>query len=237
VIAVRSAPTIDTRTLPLLGVTAILHTAYYVALQAAYGRGDLSVVYPVARGTGALFAVAGAISFLGERPSALAVVGAAMIALGVIGLAGSAYGRSHAAPWDALALALVTGAVISVYTLWDAWLVTRRAVPALLLVWAADVGRVAVLAPVARRRSGDVAIAARRFRWEIVGVALLAPIAYAFVLLALRVAPVSYVAPAREVSILIGVMIGWRVLGEPDVRRRVVAASVVIAGMILATVG
>jgi drug/metabolite transporter (DMT)-like permease len=237
VIAVRSAPTIDAPTLPLLGVTAILHTAYYVALQAAYGRGDLSVVYPVARGTGALVAVAGAIAFLGERPSAMAVVGAVMIAMGIIGLAGSAQGRWNAAPSDALRLALVTGAVISVYTLWDAWLVTERAVPALLLVWAADVGRAAVLAPVARRHPGEVATVARRFRWQIVGVALLAPIAYALVLLALRVAPVSYVAPAREVSILIGVVIGWRMLGEPDARRRIVAAGIVIAGMILATTG
>jgi drug/metabolite transporter (DMT)-like permease len=68
-------------------------------------------------------------------------------------------------------------------------------------------------------------------------VALLAPVAYMLVLLALRFAPLSYVAATREVSILIGVVAGWRLLGEGDVGRRVVAAVAVIAGVVLATLG
>lgn len=237
VVAVRSASTIDVRAVPLLGVTALLHTAYYVCLQAGYGRGDLSVVYPLARGTGALLAIAGGVIVLGERPTLVALAGAAMIAVGVVGLAGSAPGRTRRPRAAAPVLAMATGAAIAVYTLWDAWLVTERAMPALLLVWAADLGRVALLAPVVKRRSGEVAAIARRFRREIIGVALLAPVAYALVLLAMHVAPVTYVAPAREVSILIGVAVGWRLLGEPDTARRLAAAAVVVAGMMLATIG
>ena len=232
--AVSSAP-IDAGAVPSLAVTAALHTAYYLALQASYRRGDLSVVYPVARGTGALLAVAGAVIVLGERPSWMRLAGAALIALGIVALSGSrpAGPSSGAGLWTAIG----TGAVISVYTVWDGWLVTERGMPALLLVWAADLGRVALLAPIVTSRRTEIREVFRRHRREIVGVAMLAPIAYGLVLLALRSAPLSYVAATREVSILIGVVAGWRLLGETDVARRVLVAGMVVAGMVLATIG
>ena len=236
VIVAVSTSSIDVGAVPLLLVTALLHTAYYLALQASYRRGDLSFVYPVARGTGALLAVTGAVIVLGERPTLITISGAVLIAVGIISLAGST-GAATPSPGAALWFAVGTGAVISVYSVWDAWLVTERAMPALLLVWAADVGRVGVLAPVVARRREEVGDVFRTYRREIVGVALLAPIAYALVLLALRFAPVSYVVATREVSILIGVVAGWRLLGETDIARRALAATAVIAGMALATIG
>jgi drug/metabolite transporter (DMT)-like permease len=235
-VAVISAATIEPGAIPLLAVTAVLHTAYYLALQASYRRGDLSVVYPVARGTGALLAVTGAVVLLGERPTWVELSGAALIAIGIVALSGWTRAGTRS-PISALWLAVGTGAVISAYTVWDGWLVTEHAMPALLLVWAADLGRVAVLAPVAVRRSAEVREVYRMHRREIVSVALLAPVAYMLVLLALRFAPLSYVAATREVSILIGVVAGWRLLGEGDVGRRVVAAVAVIAGVVLATLG
>jgi drug/metabolite transporter (DMT)-like permease len=232
---VLSPPALGAEALLWLSVTAVLHTAYYVALQGSYRRGDLSVVYPVARGTGALLAVVGAVVALGERPTILSLVGAVLIASGILGLSGSG-GSLH--PRLATILpALGTGALISVYTVWDAFVVTELAVPALMLVWVADLGRGIVLAPLARHRAADVARIWRTHRREVLGVAILSPLAYVLVLLALRFAPLTYVAPTREVSILIGVVIGRRLLGEADVARRLAATTAVIVGTIVATIG
>jgi hypothetical protein len=127
--------------------------------------------------------------------------------------------------------------LISLYTVWDAFVVTNLAVPALMLVWVADLGRGIVLAPLARRRAPEVARIWRAYRREVLGVAVLSPLAYVLVLLALHFAPVTYVAPTREVSILFGVVIGRRLLGEADLARRLVATTAVIVGMIVATIG
>jgi hypothetical protein len=69
------------------------------------------------------------------------------------------------------------------------------------------------------------------------GVAILSPLAYVLVLLALHHAPLTYVAPTREVSILLGVVIGRRLLGEGDLPRRLAATTAVIVGTIVATIG
>ena len=83
--------------------SALLHIGYFVALQRAYAVGNLSVVYPLARGTGPVLSVAAAILFLGERPSALGLAGGALIVAAILALAvglarrGSA-SRSRPAP-------------------------------------------------------------------------------------------------------------------------------------------
>ena len=141
---------------------------------------------------------------------------AVLIASGILGLSGSG-GSSHPR-LSTILPAVGTGALISSYTVWDAFVVTELAVPALMLVWVADLGRGIVLAPLARRRATDVARIWRTHRREVLGVAILSPLAYVLVLLALRFAPLTYVAPTREVSILIGVVIGRRLLGRS--RRR-----------------
>jgi len=87
-----------------------------VLLQRAYRNGDLSLVYPLARGTGPLLATAAAIALLGERPSAIALLGGAMIVLAVLSLAGSASGSGLSTRAGVL-YALLTGTCIAAYTL------------------------------------------------------------------------------------------------------------------------
>lgn len=87
------------------------------------------------------------------------------------------------------------------------------------------------LAPVALRRPTAVADVWRRHARTIVGIAILSPLAYILVLQALRLAPVSVVAPAREMSIVLGALLGTRLLGEAGGRRRVVAAVAVVVGI------
>jgi drug/metabolite transporter (DMT)-like permease len=91
-----------------------LHSLYFTALQRGYAEGDLSVVYPLARGTGPALSVLAAVLVLGERPGALALVGAAL----VVGAVWSLAFAGHRAPSrTALGFALLTGATIAAYTL------------------------------------------------------------------------------------------------------------------------
>jgi drug/metabolite transporter (DMT)-like permease len=228
---------LDAKAVSFLAGAAALHTLYYVSLQRSYRTGDLSLVYPVARGSGALLAVGGAVLLFAERPTPVSLVGALLITGGIFALADGARPLRGSATGRSVALALVTGGLICAYTLWDAHIVMNLAVPATLLVWSADAGRCLILAIPAQRRWPEVREAWSEHRREALGVAILSPLAYVLVLLALLFAPVSHVAPAREVSILIGVTMGHRLLDEGDVARRLLAGTAVVGGMVGVTVG
>jgi uncharacterized membrane protein len=114
---------------------------------------------------------------------------------------------------------------------WDGRAVRTLMVSPLLLTWLADAGRAMLLAPFAGLADGRVRDVWRRHRREVVLVAILSPLAYLLVLLAFVVAPISMVAPSREVSVLIGAVLGIHVLGEPKAVRRVTAAAFMAAGI------
>jgi drug/metabolite transporter (DMT)-like permease len=111
------------------------------------------------------------------------------------------------------------------------------AIQPVLYDWAGTVGRAVLLFPVALTRRPEVRAVWRKSRREVLGVALLSPLAYILVLMALSFTPVSYVAPAREVSIVIGAFLGVRLLGEGRVGRRVAAATAMAAGVVALAVG
>lgn len=216
-------------------VTAVLHIGYFVLLQRGYSVGDMSVVYPLARGTGPLLSTIAAIVLLHEHTSVLALAGAAAVIGGVFLLSGGpAIVRADSstnAGW-AVRYGLLTGAVIAAYTLWDKRAVGTLAIPPLVLDWSANAARTALLAPVAWRRRAEVANEWRTHRPEAVGIAIASPAAYILVLTALRFSPVSRIAPAREVSILVGAWFGVRFLGEKNGRMRMIASGVIVAGVL-----
>ncbi len=217
--------------------SAVLHVAYFLLLQAGYRLGDLSVVYPLARGTGPLLALGGAVLLLGERPSAVAIGGAVLVAGGVLVLARSGTTTDPSGRGGAVPVGLATGGLIASYTLWDARAVTDSGVSPLLLSAATGVGEAILLAPIAARRRQEVHDTWRRHRAEVLGVALLSPLAYVLVLVALTLAPVSAVAPAREMSIVVGALLGGRLLEESDRTRRLLASASVATGVLALTVG
>jgi len=133
--------------------------------------------------------------------------------------------------------ALVTGTFIAAYTLWDKQAVSRFAVAPLLLDWGANLGRSLLLTPFALRHWSSARKEWRTHRFEAVGVALLVPLSYILVLTALQFTPVSYVAPAREISILVGTVMGTRLLAEGDVGRRLIAAGAMVLGVVALAVG
>ena len=132
---------------------------------------------------------------------------------------------------------MITGIIIAVYTLWDKYAVSTLLIPPLLQDYCTTLARVIMLGPVALRKRGDVRKEWRIHRKEAVGVALLCPLSYIMVLTALITAPVSYIAPAREVSILIGAVMGSRLLAEGDAMRRLPAAAAIVAGVIALAAG
>jgi drug/metabolite transporter (DMT)-like permease len=217
-------------------VTALIQIAYFLLLQQGYKVGDLSLVYPLARGTGPVLSMVLAILLFHERPSALAIAGGLMVAAGVFALAGGAGGpRGGRRP--AVFYGLLTGSVIAMYTLWDKLAVSTYLIPPLVLVWAIDAGRVLLLAPIALSKWGEVQRQWREQRKAIIAVGALCPLSYILVLTALVTTPVSYIAPAREVSILIGTVMGTRWLLEGEARLRVPAALTIVAGIVALALG
>ncbi|HEV2107981.1 MAG TPA: DMT family transporter [Thermomicrobiales bacterium] len=217
--------------------SGIIHIGYYLALQRGYRTGDLSLVYPLARGTGPMLATIAAITFFGERPSPLALAGGATILTSVFVLAGGTRGIRFAASDGTVAYGLLTGTLIAAYTLWDKHAVAALAIPPLVLDWGSNLSRALLLSPIALRQREAVSTLWRT-RWRtVLAVAVLNPLAYILVLTALVTAPVSYIAPAREISILAGAVLGARLLAEEDVRRRLLAATAMVLGVVALALG
>lgn len=231
-ILVIGRPHIDTPILLFMAGTSVLHLAYFIALQRGYRAGDLSLVYPLARGTGPLLSTTAAILFFGERPTPIALAAVLLIIGGVVLLTIGSRSWKGAKARPAVAYGLLTGLIIAAYTLWDKHAVSVLLIPPLLYDWAGQIGQVALLSPFAIRHWATVRAEWRANRRAVLGVAALSPLAYILVLTALVFTPVSYVAPAREVSILIGTIMGARLLSEGEARRRLVAGSAIVLGIL-----
>jgi drug/metabolite transporter (DMT)-like permease len=231
-------PQLTAAQLGFIAGSSVLHLAYFLLLQRGYRVGDLSVVYPLARGTGPLLSTLAAIALLGERPTPLALAGGAAVVGGVVVL--GLTGERDRQGGDRLAGAvygLATGLFIAAYTLWDSHAVSTLGIPPLLYDWGGNIGRTLLLLPVGVRHLPEVRALWRAHRLEVLAVAALSPLAYILVLTALAIAPVSYVAPARELSIVIATLLGTRLLGEGRTRVRLAAAVVIAAGVAALALG
>jgi drug/metabolite transporter (DMT)-like permease len=217
--------------------SGLLHTAYFLLLGQGYLRGDLSLVYPLARGLGPMLATIAAVLLLGEHPSGLALAGALLIGIGVFILAGDPrrLRTSHAGP--SVVFALLTGVVIAGYTLWDKQAVSSANIPPILYLYLFTIVRALLLTVYALPRLNAAREEWRLHKWHALGIAVLSPISYILVLYALAISPVSYVAPAREIGILLGAMMGATFLSESDVQRRMGGAVAMVAGVIALAIG
>jgi drug/metabolite transporter (DMT)-like permease len=230
---------VDLEALGFMAGSGALHALYFVLLQRGYREGDLSLVYPLARGTGPLLSTLAALVIFSERPSAMALVGGAIIVAAVLSLAGAGAGAGGAAGRrrQAVTFALLTGVTIASYTLWDKQAVGPLGIQPILYYWGTNVAETALLTPFVAHRREEVRRTWRAYRLQVLGVAVLSPLAYVLVLFALAHAPVSYVAPARELSILVGAVAGTTVLAEGHRRRRLLAAGAIFVGIVALALG
>src|SRR3989442_9392959 len=222
-----------------IGASGILHLCYSVALQRGYQVADLSVVYPLARGTGPLISSLGAMLLFGERPTLCGVIGIGLIVLGILlvsGGSGALLSRdSHGL--NGIAFGMLTGLFIASYTLNDAYAVKYLLVSPILLDYFGNSVRLAFLTPA-------VLLSPHRLRKESrlnlrlgLAVGALVPLSYILALSAIRISPVSYVAPARELSMLVGAFLGARVLDESNIGQRLIGAALMVVGMVGLAIG
>ena len=222
----------------IVAASGLVHVGYFVTLLRGYRAADLTVVYPVARGSGPLLSSAAAIVLLGEHISALGIAGILGVAGGVFLIAGGPeLWRAAHDPLQrqriktGLVWGFFTGGFIATYTVLDGYAVKVLLLSPILVDYMGNLVRVALLAPAALR---DRAAARQLWRsqWKyalIVGG--ISPVSYVLVLYAMQTAPLSHVAPAREVSMLFAALLGGRLLGEGSRLLRLTGALFIAGGV------
>jgi len=204
--------------------------AYFVCLQQAYRHGELSLVYPIARGSGPLVAALGALALYHEAPSALAWTGIGLISGGVLFFLRGGAGVATAAMWG-----MATGLLIGVYSLWDKYAISGLHLPPVMLEWTTDLSRALVLAPLALRRLPETRQVFQTEKLRLALIGAMNPLSYILILTALSFAPLHRVAPLREISIVLGTVLGAIFLGERQAARRIVGAAIMVLGVLCLT--
>ena len=226
----------------LVLATIVVHVYYFVLLGRGYARGDLSLVYPIARGIGPMFVPVLAVLTLGEQIAWPAVLGIVSIVVGIYIV--SWWGRFRDIVSRPLSFlrdggiryAILTGLTITVYTLVDKRGVEH--VQPILYMYLLTIGVAVGLAPYILRNYGWAPVVRewRAHTWPILVAGLLVFVAYGLALTAFSLSRVSYVAPAREVSIVIGVLAGVIILKEPFGRGRLLGSCLILVGLVLIAV-
>jgi drug/metabolite transporter (DMT)-like permease len=216
---------------PYLFGSVVVHHAYYLALAYGYRFGDLSHVYPIARGVAPPLVAFVAWAFADEVPGALGLVAILVISSGIVSLAFTEDGRLAAL--KPMGFALATGVAIAGYTLFDG-LGGRSAGDVFgYIVWLFVIDALPFALLVAHRYRARLAEAvAGAWRPAAVG-GVLAAAAYGLVIWAMTRTSMAQVSALRETSVIIAALIGSRLLREPVGTRRLVAAGVVAAGVLL----
>ena len=219
---------------PFIGMSLALHLVYYIALAEAYRFGDLSQVYPIARGTAPLITALGAAFWLGEPLGLVGWAGITLLGLGIVALSlrrmGGGLGRFHG---RSVFFALLTAATIAAYTLVDGTGARIGPSPGPYIVWLflLDGAMMAIFGLI---RMPAAMIQGAKSSWHMVLVGgALSTAAYAIALWAMTVAPIALVAALRETSVLFATLIGVVFLREPIYGLRIIAGCVVLAGIVL----
>lgn len=230
-----------------IALSASLHLMYSALLQKGYRVGDYGVVYPLARGSGALFSSVLAIVFLAERPHDLQWLGLALLIFGIFwvsGARGLIVGLQRAPHnervLNGLKYGLMIGGLIAFYSNVDGYAVKHLGVSALTYYWLGMVLRTSLLVPVVFKNNRGKGFFAHfaSVTWQapyrnlILIVGLLSPAAYWFVLLAVQTAPISFVAPLREVSMLFAMLLGAWILKEKQPISRIFGALAMVFGIL-----
>lgn len=228
---------IGTTALAYGGVSSVLHGLYGIALSRSYHLGDLSKVYPIARGMGPALVPLAAVAFLSEDISIVAGVGIALVVLGIYAIhLESGILADMRRPLKLITradtrIAFVTGALIATYSVWDKAALDHLS-PVTLNAFTL-IGWGVILAPLALRSGGVDAVQHEwrtRSRSVVVG-GIIAPLGYLMVLAALTTSQISYVAPAREIGIVLGAAMGVLLLGEGFGASRIAGATLIVAGV------
>jgi len=227
---------------PWLALSVALHCVYYVTLLGAYRHGDLSQVYPLARGSAPGLVAIGAYLIAGERSSLWEILALALLTAGLVALALRPPGQARrVGEGRAVVYALLTGLTIAAYSLADGQGVRQAALAGqearfTYIAWLFAVDSLPLVAFVLWRRRGRLKVRRRDAVYGTAG-GLISALAYGIVIWAMSVAPMAHVVALRETSVLFAALIGSHILAEPFGGRRLAAAAVIVAGAALLQVG
>ncbi|WP_343639479.1 DMT family transporter [Roseateles sp.] len=220
--------------------SAIVHLAYFNSLLAGYRAADMTVVYPVARGSGPLISALVAVVLLDEHLGFGGTLGLAGVVGGILLMAAGPALLARGKAVDpalqrkrrlGIAWGALTGATIAAYSVIDGYAVKVLALSPLVYDYFCNLLRVPVSLPsVLRDRAGFLPALRRQWKHALV-VAIGAPSAYILVLYAMKLAPLSRVAPARELSMLFAALIGGQLLGEGERGWRIAGAMLIALGV------
>ncbi len=211
-------------------ISGLVHCAYWWALARMYQAGDISLAYPIARGSGVAGTAIGSIAWLHDRLSFIGAMGIGAVCVGVMALGFQR--RVEPVRARAVALALITGVTISAYSLLDDRGVENMSAPTYLAI-ETGVGALA-LALLMRRRLQAALLPAYRQHWKtawIIGIG--SPLTYLIILIAYAAGPVGYISAIREFSVVIAALLGMWFLNERMTPARWVGIALVVAGTIL----
>ena len=228
----------------LVLASALIHVGYFIVLLRGYRKADLTVVYPLARGSGPLLSSMVAIVFLGEQISALGLVGILGVVCGVFLIAGGPglWKAAHDPQQQArvrtgIFYGASTGLFIASYTVIDGYAVKVALMSPILVDYVGNLLRLVFLLPTLLRDRTVVAQMWREQRRYALIVGIFSPVSYVLVLYAMQVAPLSHVAPAREVSMLFAALLGGHLLGEKDRGLRILGAALIAMGVMALGLG
>ena len=225
--------------LPVVGclvLSAILHLGYSLCLQRGYQVADLSVVYPIARGTGPLLSSIGAFILLRETPSTQGIFGllAVVAGIGFISTQGDLSAFRKPRGLDGVRWGTATGSLIAGYTVVDGYGVKVLGIHPVVLDWFGNFVRFFMLAPIVLSNPARAREKMKGHWWLAIGVGLLSPLSYILVLSAIEMgAPLSLVAPAREMSMMVGALFGMLILRERVNGWRLIGCAILIMGVVL----
>jgi drug/metabolite transporter (DMT)-like permease len=224
--------------------SGLIHVLYFVVLLRGYRMSDLTVVYPLARGSGPLISSAIAISLFEEHLSALGFAGIAAVAFGVFLIAGGPgiwsklrTDAQRARIYKGIQYGVLTGVTIASYTLVDGYSVKVLHMSPILAFYIACCVQLLIMTPSALK---DIGATQRHWQqqWKYaLLVGTVSPVSYVMVLYALQIAPLSHVAPAREVSMLFAALLGGHLLGEGDRLARLGGAAFICLGVAALALG
>ncbi|MFT3960470.1 EamA family transporter [Propionivibrio sp.] len=217
-------------------LSGLIHLGYSLCLQRGYQVADLSVVYPVARGTGPMLSSIGAFLILGETPTGTGLLGLALVVAGILLIATQGKLAEFARPSGQAGVrwGTATGGLIASYTVVDAYAVKTLGIAPVVLDWFSNLLRFFLLLPLFLANPRRAIGAMRGHWWTALGVGLLSPLSYILVLAALTLgAPLSLVAPMREMSMMVGALMGMLILREKVGPWRLAGCAVLITGVVL----
>lgn len=222
---------------PYLAASLALHLVYWIVLAEAYRTGDLGQVYPIARGSAPLMTTVGSTLLLAEAPGPRGTLGVVLLTAGVVLLSFKGGRPLSAFDRRAVGFALVTAATIAAYTLVDGQGARISGNPHgyAVLFFVLDGAMMIVYGAL---RHGRVLVAPAASNLMLVlGGGALSVAAYWIALWAMSRAPIALVAATRESSVLFAAAIGVVLLKEPVLAPRIVAALLVVAGLVLVRLG